>query len=150
LLVRAAEQLAVEPGQMCLISLIGGSGEGLQPVALAHERSGAVERLREQIGWGVTPGPDAFSREVRRTGRSLRIPIMNPRQLWLWLPQEYAAVAERGGVSGLLAAALINRSRVVGTVLLWRERERPAFGEADEAYVGALAKRLGLGLQALA
>jgi hypothetical protein len=135
---------------MCLISLVRVPGHALQPVAIAHERKDVLRRLREQVCWGARLPADAFSREVQRTGRSLRISITSPRQLRLWLPGEYAAFAERVGVGHVLAAALTNRSRVVGTLLLWRERGQSAFAEADEAYVSALASRLGLGVPQVA
>jgi GAF domain-containing protein len=150
LLDRAADLLAEEPGQMCLISRVSRPGDTLHPVTIAHERSGLVHKLREGMRWGVRPPADAFSREVQRTGRSLRMPIVNPQQLGLWLPNEYTVLAEGAGVCAVLAAALTNRSRVVGTLLLWRERGQPAFADADEAYVSALARRLGLGLPRLA
>jgi GAF domain-containing protein len=149
LLGRAAELLAEEPGQLCLISRVRGPGNTLEPVTIAHQRGGLIRTLREGMRGGLRPAADAFSREVQRTGRSLRMPIVNPRQLELWLPSAYLPLAEGTGVCGVLAAALTNRSRVVGTLLVWRERGQPPFAEADEAYVSALATRLGLGLPRL-
>jgi hypothetical protein len=128
---------------------VRGPGNTLEPVTIAHQRGGLIRTLREGMRGGLRPAADAFSREVQRTGRSLRMPIVNPRQLELWLPSAYLPLAEGTGVCGVLAAALTNRSRVVGTLLVWRERGQPPFAEADEAYVSALATRLGLGLPRL-
>jgi GAF domain-containing protein len=72
--------------------------------------------------------------------------ISSPRVLRLWLPETYWPSAERAGVSSVLAAALRDRDRVFGTLLLWREHDQPAFNELDEAYVVSLAARLTLGL----
>jgi GAF domain-containing protein len=72
--------------------------------------------------------------------------IGSPHVLRLWLPSVYWPYAERAGVSGVLAAALRDRDRVFGALLLLRERDQPAFNEVDQAYVTSLAARLALGL----
>jgi GAF domain-containing protein len=142
----AAQLLAAEPGAMCLISLATGPLHTLQPVALAHAHPSPLQRMGEQLRRGVRLQPDAFSREVQKTRGTLRMRVSNPRLLRLWFPSEYALYAERVGVGALLATALICRRRVVGTLLLWRERGQRAFSDSDEAYVAALADRLALAL----
>ena len=142
----AAQLLAAEPGAMCLISLATGPRRGLEPVALAHAHPSPLRRVGEQLRWGVRPQPDAFSREVHKTRGTLRMRIRSPHLLRLWLPSEYALYAERVGVGAVLATALMCRRRVVGTLLLWRERGQRAFTDGDEAYVAALGERLALGL----
>jgi hypothetical protein len=142
----AAGMLAVEPGQLCLVSLACRGGDALRPVALAHERPTESRTLRRVLTPQLRTPADAFSREVFRSGGALRMVISRPRQLRLWLPDAYWAYVERTGVSGVLAAALRDRDRVFGTLLLWRERDQPAFNELDQAYVVSLAARLTLGL----
>jgi GAF domain-containing protein len=144
----AASALADAPGQMCLLSLTGGDGANLRPMALAHVRPNASRRLHGVLAPIHQTPADAFSREVLRSGRALRMPIGSPRLLRLWLPDAYWPYVEQVGVSGVLAAALRDRDRVVGTVLLWREHGQPAFDESDQAYVVSLGARLALGLAA--
>ena len=142
----AARVLAGEPGQMCLVSMACRGGDGLRPVAVAHERPTESRRLQRILAPNRRTPPDAFSCEVYRSGGALRMVISSQLQLPLWLPDAYWACVERTGVSGVLAAALRDRDRVFGTLLLWRERDRPAFNELDQAYVVSLAARLTLGL----
>lgn len=142
----AAGVLAVEPGQMCLVSLACRGGDSLRPVALAHARPTESRTLRRVLGARRHTPADAFSREVFRSGGALRMVIRSPRQVRLWLPDAYWTYVERAGVSSVLAAALRDRERIFGTLLLWRERDRPAFDEFDQDYVTSLAARLTVGL----
>jgi hypothetical protein len=142
----AAGVLATEPGQLCLVSLACRGGDGLRPVALAHARAAESRALRRVLAPRLQTPADAFSREVFRSGGALRMVISSPRQVQLWLPDAYWAYVERAGVSSVLAAALRDRERVFGTLLLWRERDQPAFDEFDQAYVTSLAARLTVGL----
>jgi hypothetical protein len=146
LLGLTAKALANVPGQMCLVSLAPGSGGGLRPVAVSHALAGATRHLRNVIVAGRNTPADAFSDTVSRSGGGLRMAISRPRQLRLWLPPVYWRYVERAAVSAVLAAALTDRDRAVGAVLLWREGDQPAFDESDEAYVVSLATRLALGL----
>lgn len=146
LLNLAAGELAAEPGQMCLVSLANSAGDSLRPVAVAHERPAVSRSLSRIVAPRCQTPADAFSRAVLRTGGALRMAIGSPHMLRLWLPNVYWPYAERAGVSGVLAAALRDHDRVVGTLFLWRERDQPAFDEVDQAYVMSLAARLTLGL----
>jgi hypothetical protein len=152
LLGSAARALAIEPGPMCLVSLTCGPHNDLRPVFVAHARPAAWRWLRHSFPRRRQPQPppaDAFSREVQRTGGSLHIDVTHPRLLRLWLPAEYARCAQRIGVTDIFATALVDRGRVLGTLLLWRERGQPAFVAADEEYVIALAARLAFALRRL-
>lgn len=142
----AASALAVEPGQMCLLSLAGHGGESLRPVALAHVRPNVSRTLNRLVVPSRQTPADAFSRAVLRSGSALRMAIGSPSMLRLWLPDVYWPYVERAAVSGVLAAALRDDNRVFGALLLWRERDQPAFDELDQAYVMSLAARLALGL----
>jgi hypothetical protein len=142
----AASALAVEPGQMCLVSMACRGADGVLPVAIAHARPTESRQLQRVLVPRRQTPADAFSRAVFRSGGALRMAISSPRLLRLWLPEAYWAYVERTGVSGVLAAALRDRNRVFGTLLLWRERDYPAFDELDQAYVVSLAARLTLGL----
>jgi GAF domain-containing protein len=142
----AATALADTPGQMCLVSLAGQGDESLRPVAIAHARPNAARNLHPVLAQDPHTPADAFSCEVFRSGRALRMQIGRPRILRLWLPDVYWPHVERVGVSGVLAAALRHRGRVVGALLLWRERDQPAFDASDQAYVVSLAERLAFGL----
>lgn len=144
----AAGALAAEPGQLCLVSLACHGGDGLRPVALSHVRPTESRRLRRVLAPDLQTPADAFSRAVFRSGGALRMAINSPRQLQLWLPDAYWAYVERAGVSGVLAAALRDERRILGALLLWRERGEPAFDEFDQAYVTSLAARLSVGLPA--
>jgi GAF domain-containing protein len=141
-----AKALANVPGQMCLVSLTSKGGEDLRPVAISHAHAGAARKLRNAIVTGRNAPADAFSHTVLRSGGALRMAISRPRQLRLWLPPVYWPYVEQAAVSGVLAAALTDRNRAFGALLLWREGDQPAFDESDEAYVVALATRLALGL----
>jgi hypothetical protein len=146
----AASALAEEPGQMCLVSMACREGDGLRPVAVAHARPTESRKLQRFLAANrPTPPADAFSRAVLRSGGALHMAISSPRVLRLWLPEAYWPSAERAEVSSVLAAALRDRERVFGTLLLWRERDEPAFNELDQAYVVSLATRLALGLATL-
>jgi GAF domain-containing protein len=142
----AASLLAVEPGQMCVVSLAGPGDESLRPVAIAHVRPNVSRSLRGIVAPDRNTPADAFSRTVLRSGRALRMAIGSPHVLRLWLPSVYWPYAERAGVSGVLAAALRDRDRVFGALLLLRERDQPAFNEVDQTYVTSLAARLALAL----
>ena len=131
---------------MCLVSMACRGGDGLRPVAVAHARPTESRKLQRFLAPDRQTPADAFSRAVFRSGGALHMAISSPRLLRLWLPEAYWPYAERTGVSGVLAAALRDRDRVFGTLLLWRERDQPAFNELDQAYVVSLAARLTLGL----
>jgi hypothetical protein len=141
-----ATALAVAPGQMCLVSLAPSGGEGLRPVAVSHARASSSRYLRSVIVPQRKTPADAFSHTVLRSGGVLRMAINRPRQLRLWLPPVYWPYVERTAVSGVLAAALTERKRAFGALLLWREHDQPPFDESDEAYLVTLAMRLALGL----
>ena len=145
-LSNAAEELAHELGQACLVSLLGAPDGGLQPVSIAHARPRSARVLRRLIGTQHAPLSDAFSRAVQRTGGALRMRSGRPRQFRLWLPEAYWHYAEGTPMTSVLAAALRQRRGVVGTLLLWREGDQPAFDAADEAYVVELAARLAQAL----
>jgi hypothetical protein len=142
----AASALAVEPGQLCLVSLASPGSDSLRPVAVAHERPTESRRLSGVVAPRRHTPADAFSRAVLRSGGALHMAISSPRLLRLWLPAAYWPFVERTGVSGVLAAALRDGDRVIGALLLWRERDQPAFNELDQAYVTSLGSRLALGL----
>jgi hypothetical protein len=143
LLSEAAESLALDPGEMCLISL--GSGEGrLRPTVIAHAEPGVRKQLQRILGRGLAP--DAFSRSVARSLSSLNMPISQPRLMRLWLPPQLWACAETAEVNSVLACALVRARCLVGTLLLWRERKHSAFVEEDLSYVTALGERLALAL----
>jgi GAF domain-containing protein len=142
----AARALAIEPGQMCVVSLADRSGANLRPVAVAHIRLNVERNLRHAVLDAHRPSADAFSHAVLRSGSALRMVIDSPSMLRLWLPDVYWPYVERAAVSGVLAAALRDRERVFGALLLWREGNQPPFDELDQAYVVSLAQRLGLGL----
>src|ERR1700704_6406801 len=59
----AAGVLAVEPGQMCLVSLACG-GDGLRPVALGHARRTEERGLQRVLAPHLETPADAFSRAV--------------------------------------------------------------------------------------
>jgi hypothetical protein len=143
LLASTATALASQPGQACVVSLAGRGGARLRPVAVAHERASTAQCLRQNL---VPAKADAFSRTVQRSGRALRMRIDSPAVLRLWLPDEYWPYAERAALSGVLAVALTRRTSVLGTLLLWRERDQPAFADADQDYVVEVAARIALAL----
>jgi GAF domain-containing protein len=142
----AASALALEPGQMCLVSMACRGGDGLLPLAITHAQPTASRQLQRLLAPRRQTPADAFSRAVFRSGGALRMAISSPRLLRLWLPDAYWPYVERTGVNSVLAAALRDHNRVFGTLLLWRERDHPAFDELDLAYVVSLAARLTLGL----
>jgi GAF domain-containing protein len=146
LLRAAARSLARTPGDMCLISQVEAADAPLRPMVAAHQDPAADGVLARWLTAPARCRADAFSCEVQRTGRSLRVAVPNPRLLQLWLPAGLARLARELDVRQVLAAALIGPDGVVGTILLWRERRGRTFGDADELYVTALAARLGLGL----
>ena len=146
---RASQALARDPGDMCVISLAASPSDSLTPVSVAHRRRGTARNLQRLVhGDPETEPPttDAFSREVQSTGRPLKMPVGSSRVLHLWLPRAYWSYVDEQGVSGVLAAGLKRRGHVFGTLLLLREGDRGAFGEADQAYVTALADRLAVAL----
>jgi GAF domain-containing protein len=141
-----AKALATQPGQMCMVSFVARGDEGLRPVAASHAQAGTARYLRSVIVPRRNTPADAFSHTVLRSGGALRMAITRPRQLRLWLPAVYWPYVERAGVTGVLAAALMERGQPFGALLLWRERDQPPFDESDQAYVVTLAARLALGL----
>jgi hypothetical protein len=157
--VLAAHELAIDPGDMCLVSLRSNALEALRPVAVAHARPSAQRHLRSVVAsreraekddtttTTTTPPADAFSQTVVRTRGTLRMTIDSPRQLRLWFPPVYWPYLERAGVSSVMAAALVHRHLVLGALLLWRERDQPAFDTSDAEYVSQLATRVALGLR---
>ena len=144
LLETAATALAMQPGHVCLVSLVDDrGGEQVLRPACAVRRAPTVASLPavQQLA------PDAFSRAVQRSGGALRMRLGNPRLWRLWLPPAYWAYADQVHIKAVLAAALTKHGRVVGTLLLWREGETAAaYSAADQAYVTAMATRLALAL----
>jgi GAF domain-containing protein len=147
LLATAADALATQPGQTCLVSLV--DGEVLRPVGVAHVLSSSAAELRGVIQDVEAACADAFSRAAQLRCAALRMRIGNPSLLQLWLPDAYLDYAARKRISAVLAAPLAIRGRVLGTFLLWREGEHaPPYTASDQAYVAGLAGRLALALQA--
>jgi GAF domain-containing protein len=146
LLASTATVLAREPGQACLVSLVGPGGGRLRPVVVAHERASTTRALQRHLVPGQRTAADAFSRAVQRSRGALRMRIPEPDMLRLWLPNEYLPYAEQAAVSGVLAVALIRQTHVLGTLLLWREHGRPPFAEAEQDYVSELAARVALAI----
>jgi GAF domain-containing protein len=144
LLRTVARTLALEPGQMCLVSLV--HQDVLQPVVVDHAGMDAANHLRSLIVPGRATPADAFSLQALRTGRTYKMPIGDPRLPPLWLPSAYWSYTERVHINGVLAAPLRTREERLGALLLWRENGAPAFDEADADYVDGLAARLAVAL----
>jgi hypothetical protein len=144
LLRGTAEALAAAPGAMCLVSLA--DGDVLRPYTVAHRSPGASRRLRRILTEASASPADAFSRSVQRNAGALRMSVGSTRLLRLWLPRAYWSYVERVRVSEVVAAALVQQSQVLGTVLLWRESGQAAYSREDQAYVQAVARRVAMGL----
>jgi GAF domain-containing protein len=146
----AARMLASEPGNVCVISLVSEHDQHLRPVRVAHTRSADTRELRralEQPRHVASNVVDAFSRAVQRSGRSLRMAIGEVWVARLWLPEPYWAHLERHGITSVLGAPLRTPAgSLLGTLVVWRERDQPAYTGADEAFLNALAGRLALGI----
>jgi GAF domain-containing protein len=130
---QASRVLAREPGDVCVLSLVREADDSLEPVRAVHGY--------RRNGLDVDQS-DAFSRGARHERAAFRMPISDPSLLRLWLPRAYWSYVERYPLSSVLAAPMLQRGRVRGTLVLWREQPRPAFDDADQAYVAAVANRL--------
>jgi len=145
LLRNAANSLAARPGAMCLVSLAG--SDGLRPFTVAHREPGFARDLEQILAVSrEAPPADAFSQTVQRNGGSLRMDVGSTGTLRLWLPPAYWTYLERTRVRRVLAAALVRRGQVRGTLLLWREQDQAEYVAADQAFVSELAGRLAQGI----
>jgi hypothetical protein len=143
-LQRAARHLASTPGRLCVVSLTNRETERLWPVAIEYAGTCPAAALCDLLEPRRALGADAFSREAQRSSSPVRMPIEAPRQLRMWLPQPYWKYVEEVEVAEVLAARMLFRDRVVGTVLLLREGDQAAYRRDDEVFVAELAGRLAL------
>jgi GAF domain-containing protein len=143
-LQRAASHLAARPGRLCVVSLTSRDGKRLFPVAIEYAGECSERIMRGLLEPARGLSADAFSRAAQSSFSPVRVPIGTPSQLRMWLPQPYWKYVEEVEVAEVLAARMGFREQVVGTVLLLREGDQPAYRRDDEVYVAELAGRLAL------
>jgi diguanylate cyclase (GGDEF)-like protein/PAS domain S-box-containing protein len=137
-----AARCAEVVGDGVLIRLVSEDGTELVPAAFGHaepERRAfaeeILERRAQRVGEGISGG-------VAQTGRATFIPAL-PSDSEL-IAEPLRPYLERYGVHSLVAAPMYARGRVVGVVLVARERESEALTEDDAETVVRLADRAAL------
>ncbi|TML07876.1 MAG: EAL domain-containing protein [Actinobacteria bacterium] len=129
-------------GDGCLIRLISDDGATLEPAAYGHGESDRRDFARESLERAAQRVGDGVSGKVAETGRATFVPVLPPDADFIAEPLR--PYLERYGVHSLIAAPMNARGRVVGVMLVSRERESDAFTEGDAETVVRLADRAAL------
>jgi diguanylate cyclase (GGDEF)-like protein/PAS domain S-box-containing protein len=129
-------------GDGCLIRLISDDGSTLEPVAYGHAEPDrrefaeqSLERTPQRVGEGI-------SGRVAQTGEATFVPAVPPDADFI--AESLRPYLERYGVHSLIAAPMKARGRVVGVMLVERERESEPLTEDDTEIVVRLADRAAL------
>jgi diguanylate cyclase (GGDEF)-like protein/PAS domain S-box-containing protein len=129
-------------GDGCLIRLISDDGSTLEPAAYGHSEPDrrefaeqSLERTPQRVGEGI-------SGRVAQTGEATFVPALPPDADFIAEPLR--PYLERYGVHSMIAAPMKARGRVVGVMLVERERESEPLTEDDTEIVVRLADRAAL------
>jgi diguanylate cyclase (GGDEF)-like protein/PAS domain S-box-containing protein len=129
-------------GDGCLIRLISDDGSTLEPVAYGHAEPDrrefaeqSLERTPQRVGEGI-------SGRVAQTGEATFVPTVPPDADFI--AESLRPYLERYGVHSMIAAPMKARGRVVGVMLVERERESEPLTEDDTEIVVRLADRAAL------
>jgi diguanylate cyclase (GGDEF)-like protein/PAS domain S-box-containing protein len=129
-------------GDGCLIRLIADGGSTLELAAYGHTEPDrrefaeqSLERTPQLVGEGI-------SGRVAQTGEATFVPIIPSDADFMAEPLR--PYLERYGVHSMIAAPMHARGRVVGVMLVARERESEPLTEDDAEIVVRLADRAAL------
>jgi GAF domain-containing protein len=109
-------------------------------------RPTAASLLRNLLASDPDAFAHAFNACIARTGQAVFVPNVSSELMRLWTHPGSWPYLKRFEVSTVLAAPLRTRDRVIGTLLLWRERPGPMFTELDLSFATQVADRLAPGL----
>ena len=129
-------------GDGCLIRLISDDGSTLEPAAYGHSEPDRLEFAKESLERAPQLVDEGISGRVAQTGEATFIPVVPPDADFIAEPLR--PYLERYGVHSMIAAPMQARGRVVGVMLVARERESEPFTEDDAEIVVRLADRAAL------
>jgi diguanylate cyclase (GGDEF)-like protein/PAS domain S-box-containing protein len=129
-------------GDGCLIRLVSDDGATLEPAAYGHTRPDRRDFAQESLARAPQRVGEGVSGTVAETGQAAVIPVVPPDADFIAEPLR--PYLERYGVHSLIAAPMHARGRVVGVMLVSRERASDPFSEEDAETVFRLADRAAL------
>jgi PAS domain S-box-containing protein len=139
-----ARLLALRLGDMCAVRLVSADGEWLEPVAAHHPDPALDEELRELVFSTPMRVSEGITGPLVRGAPHVLIPYYDSSQ---FRAKVYDVWVQKRGMYSVLAVAMRNEGRVVGTVLLGRQTPDKPYDEQDLALVQDLADRAGLVLE---
>src|SRR4051794_14321280 len=129
-------------GDGCLIRLISDDGSTLEPVAYGCSDPDRREFAEQSLAHTPQRVGEGISGRVAQTGQATFIAVVPADADFIAEPLR--PYLERYGVHSMIAAPMHARGRVVGVMLVARERESEPFTEDDAEIVVRLADRAAL------
>jgi hypothetical protein len=143
----AAQQLAEDIGDACVIRLVSDDGAWLELTALHHPDPAAAAFIRDVLAADKYQRVDeGLSGRAVQTGQPVLIPIISSEQLKTTIEPKLWALLDRFTIASLLIAPLRAAGRVIGVIVMSRNQPGRPYTEADQALLQDLADRVALAL----
>lgn len=139
-----AERVSAVLGDACIVSLVSNDGQWLNPVALHHQDPDARALLRDLLMSVPQRADEGLGGKVVQTGQPVFLPGTTPEQLRPLLKPEHQPYLDRIGIYSVLIVPLRLQGRVIGVILVARDRPGRPYSEDDQVFLQETADRAAL------
>jgi putative nucleotidyltransferase with HDIG domain len=141
-----ARSLADLIGDACVVTLLSGDGQWLQPVAFHHPEPEAVPFMRDLLASTPQRVGEGTVGWVAETGEPALIPDLPQDQIRATVKPEHLPYLDRFGMHSLLIVPLRAEGRVMGTVGLTRDKPSRPYTAEDQRFLQSIADRGALAI----
>ncbi|HWP82414.1 MAG TPA: PAS domain S-box protein [Bacteroidota bacterium] len=128
----------------CVVSLISGDGQLLNPVAIHCHDQELQELARSVLGKTALSVSEGIGSIVIRSGKTLLVPVVNREQLSKQLKAEHRQILDRFPIHTLLVVPLKAQGKVIGVLYCARDTTKESFTADDQTFLEDLANRTSL------
>jgi GAF domain-containing protein len=137
-----AKRVARHVGGGCMI-LLRTEAEEFMPVAVDHCRAEPRASLQWLCAAHKAALSSSFTQKLLQTGEPIAMPVVSSATLRLWVHPSFHCYLERYAVSSVLSVPLKHGGQIVGSIAVWREEPRVAFGDDDLLLIEDVARHIG-------
>lgn len=141
-----AEQIAVWLGDRCTIRLLSEDGQRLDPVAFHHVDESKISLMGELYRSSPMRSDEGFSGRVFQSGEAMLIPNISQEQALSLIKREHRPYVDQIGICSLLVVPLRAQGKVIGTIIVSRDRPGHPYTEDDKALLQDVADRAALAI----
>lgn len=142
-----ARSVSESLGDLCLVLLLSGDGQRLEPVGSYHRDPVARARVVEEI-CKIPPGSRGrLAKRVLGTGESLLLPVVTPEELRAMVHPEVGSYVESLSVHSLLFVPIWSRHAVLGVLGITRDRPDRPYTLDDQRLLQQVADRAALAIE---